>query len=711
MTEIVFSAAHPDHAWVGDETGRVYRGGAAGSDWTALPDGAFTEVRGAVQAIAVHPVNEETVYVGTYSEIPVAAEPGFLYRTDDNGANWRHIGADVKDATGKLVGVRALELDPDHPDTMWAATDVGVWRSTDAGDHWQPFNEGLPNCRVVDLAFEPATRTLRCGAWGRGVFERHVGDRPPKDVVLALRANAVDPGGVRPALAGPDALALTPTAAVDSASPDIMNRRALPTTGFLIDGSELDALDGEDAVPGATNVLVQVHNRGSFPTTGVQVIALWAFADAGPPDFPDGFWSDLFSGAGLAVGTTKGEWTVLGTTKLGDPPSPPTAKHDTLAPGDPRASCASTTPGPTRCATTPASASWRWSRARTTRSTRGRPSRSTTSSDSSPRRRTASCGRCPSTRTPTSCCGRPARPDPDGRARDRLPDRRRARPPEHRAGGRDPGGQRGAVRARRRRRGQPVGDPRAGQPDRHGDLRRQRAAHRQHRPRQLRRGGRGREPHPRHDEPAGPRAVGRVPAGAAQRAVPAGPGPGPRERAGVGGGDDARPARGHHRRRAEHRFPAPRAVEPGRSDAALHRRLRADRVVRRERGDRDHEPRRARAFEVRAAINRQLQIAERPGRAEGRRVELAVRRSISEIAGARCASGVASWPTSSPRRTCRRGRPDRGVQLAASTATTRSRRRSPTTSTCGSRTPATSRSPVHVCVCSASTSPPADPTQ
>ncbi len=336
VTEIVFSAAHPDHAWVGDETGRVYRGGAAGSDWTALPDGPFTEARGAVQAIAVHPVNEETVYVGTYSEIPVAAEPGFLYRTDDNGSNWRHIGADLKDATGKLVGVRAVELDPDHPDTMWAATDVGVWRSTDAGDHWQPFNEGLPNCRVVDLTFEPATRTLRCGAWGRGVFERHVGDRPPKDVVLALRANAVDPGGVRPALAGPDALALTPTAALDSASPDIMNRRALPATGFLIDGSELDALDGEDAVPGATNVLVQVHNRGSFPTTGVQVIALWAFADAGPPDFPDGFWSDLFGGAGLAVGTTKGAWTVLGTAKLGDPPSPPTAKHDTLAPGDPR---------------------------------------------------------------------------------------------------------------------------------------------------------------------------------------------------------------------------------------------------------------------------------------------------------------------------------------------------------------------------------------
>src|SRR5258707_466822 len=42
--------------------------------------------------------------------------------------------------------VRALAVHPQHPDTLYAGTDAGLYRSTDGGDHWErlpaPFDSG-----------------------------------------------------------------------------------------------------------------------------------------------------------------------------------------------------------------------------------------------------------------------------------------------------------------------------------------------------------------------------------------------------------------------------------------------------------------------------------------------------------------------------------------------------------------------------------------
>lgn len=331
-TELSFSDEHPGVVWAGDQSGRLYQSTDGGSAWAPVNDAPFIERRGQVEAVAVHPLDRTIVYAGAYRQEPAAAEPGFLYRSDDSGGHWRHVGGDLKDAQSRLVGINALQIDPENPDTVFAATDIGVFRTTDGAAHWTTFNEGLPNTRIRDLAFVASTRTLRCGAWGRGTYERHIGPRPPKDVVLALRANAIDDGGRRAAPTGPDALTLTPTDARNDASPDIKLSRALPASGMLLDGVEFDEdLVHEDAVSGPTNVSVQVHNRGSFPTQAVRVAVLWAAAVNGPPALPDNFWEDFRAGT-LAVDTAKGPWTVIGDATLPDHG----AHHDIVAPGEPR---------------------------------------------------------------------------------------------------------------------------------------------------------------------------------------------------------------------------------------------------------------------------------------------------------------------------------------------------------------------------------------
>lgn len=120
----------------GDDQFELLRGG--------LPDGIH------VQAISVHPLNANVVFVG--------AGDG-LYRSDDAGNHWErlNVSADLQ--------IWSVLVHPTRPHVMYAGTSpVGVLRSDDGGDTWRK----LPNvkqpdrvkmsfaCRVMRLSVDPA---------------------------------------------------------------------------------------------------------------------------------------------------------------------------------------------------------------------------------------------------------------------------------------------------------------------------------------------------------------------------------------------------------------------------------------------------------------------------------------------------------------------------------------------------------------------------
>ena len=68
------------------------------------------------------------------------------------------------------MGITALAIDPAHPTTLYAATSGrGIFRSTDAGSSWHPFNAGLAVLDVKSLAIDATGRTLYAGTVGGGV--------------------------------------------------------------------------------------------------------------------------------------------------------------------------------------------------------------------------------------------------------------------------------------------------------------------------------------------------------------------------------------------------------------------------------------------------------------------------------------------------------------------------------------------------------------
>jgi photosystem II stability/assembly factor-like uncharacterized protein len=340
-SEIAYSQSAPDTAWVGSTDGTLYRTTNDGGVWDTVQDASLYKLDRQVEAIAIHPTDARIVYVG-YEGRPTAGledqaaltKPGLLFKTTDGGTTWNHVGNDVKDAAGSLLGVYALQIDSGAPDTVFAATEVGVFRSTDAGASWQPFNEGLPNAIVRDLDFVAESRVLRAGVWGRGTFEREVGAPDPKDVSLYIRATDLDNGSTRPAPRGPDIYASSPRLLPRAASPDIKVSRDDPPSiaGVVaIDGVEFDEdIVDDDVAPGDATVFVQVHNRGVFPATAVRVVCLWADASAGPPPLADDFWTRFHAKTldGLA-----GAWTLIGDATIADPAG---KGRDTLPPAYPR---------------------------------------------------------------------------------------------------------------------------------------------------------------------------------------------------------------------------------------------------------------------------------------------------------------------------------------------------------------------------------------
>jgi len=67
--------------------------------------------------------------------------------------------------------VYGLVIDPDTTSTLYAATDGGVYKSTDSGAHWDPVNTGLTNTVVLSLVIDPDNpEILYAGTNGGGVF-------------------------------------------------------------------------------------------------------------------------------------------------------------------------------------------------------------------------------------------------------------------------------------------------------------------------------------------------------------------------------------------------------------------------------------------------------------------------------------------------------------------------------------------------------------
>src|SRR5581483_6831947 len=101
------------------------------------------------------------------------------------------------DVSGDLPSIPANAVvgDPSSASTFYVATDGGVYRTTDGGAHWLPFDNGIPNVPVSDLVIDVAHHLLYAATMGRGAYKLDITPAVTKPVVdLYLRDDDLDTG-------------------------------------------------------------------------------------------------------------------------------------------------------------------------------------------------------------------------------------------------------------------------------------------------------------------------------------------------------------------------------------------------------------------------------------------------------------------------------------------------------------------------------------
>jgi len=139
---------------------RVFRTRDGGNTWQSisaqLPNRVPTD-------LAVDPNDDRNVYI-TYSGFGTS----HVFKSNNSGDTWQDIGIGLPD-----LPTNAVIVDPLYPNHVYVGADLGVYASTDGGNTWRDFNEGVRDALLVfDLSISSSNRKLRAVTHGNGVYER-----------------------------------------------------------------------------------------------------------------------------------------------------------------------------------------------------------------------------------------------------------------------------------------------------------------------------------------------------------------------------------------------------------------------------------------------------------------------------------------------------------------------------------------------------------
>ena len=173
-------SSQPNVFYIGVNNGGIWKTDDFGRTWRPLFDDQPT---GSIGAIAVAPSNPNILYAGSGEGLqrPDLSVGDGMYKSDDAGQTWRHLG--LRDAQQ----IPAILVDPANPNRLFVAvlghpygpsSERGVFRSTDGGQSFQKVLYKGELTGAIDLAFDPRNPQIvyavlwqaQQGPWENGAF-------------------------------------------------------------------------------------------------------------------------------------------------------------------------------------------------------------------------------------------------------------------------------------------------------------------------------------------------------------------------------------------------------------------------------------------------------------------------------------------------------------------------------------------------------------
>jgi len=139
-------AFHPTDAntiFVGSPSGGFWKTTDGGNTWSNLSSNLPTI---GVSSILVHPTDPNIIYIGSGDRDAGSAIPLGVFKSTDGGSTWTQINSTMGNVT-----VGAMLMLPSDPNTIIAATSGGIYKTTNGGTTWSQKAAG----NFKDLQFKP----------------------------------------------------------------------------------------------------------------------------------------------------------------------------------------------------------------------------------------------------------------------------------------------------------------------------------------------------------------------------------------------------------------------------------------------------------------------------------------------------------------------------------------------------------------------------
>jgi photosystem II stability/assembly factor-like uncharacterized protein len=162
ITTLNESPLDPELLYVGTTDANVWRGNPLSQTWTNISSGLPNRY---VSSVKASPSDPGRVFVSQTGYKDNDFVPR-IHRSDDQGATWTPISGDLPN-----LAVNDLVILPGHQDSViFAATDGGVYGTTNGGVHWERLGTGIPLVPVYDLDINTAAHKLIAGTFARSAF-------------------------------------------------------------------------------------------------------------------------------------------------------------------------------------------------------------------------------------------------------------------------------------------------------------------------------------------------------------------------------------------------------------------------------------------------------------------------------------------------------------------------------------------------------------
>ena len=151
--------------WTGSDDGLVYVTRDNGKNWANVTPKDMPEWI-QINSIESSPHDPAKAYFAATMYKSDDHRP-YLYRTHDYGKTWTKIVTGIPETAFTRV---IRERIPTRKVCFFAGTEIGLYMSTDDGDHWQQFQLNLPIVPIADLTFQKREDDLVIATQGRAFW-------------------------------------------------------------------------------------------------------------------------------------------------------------------------------------------------------------------------------------------------------------------------------------------------------------------------------------------------------------------------------------------------------------------------------------------------------------------------------------------------------------------------------------------------------------